>query len=367
MPGQIIKKGPKKYLVRVYLGEVDGKRKYHNKTIHGNKEIARQYVNKIIYERDTGNFIEPSKISLSEYMDTWLDTAVRIRVRERTFRDYAEKVRLYIKPALGNIVLHKLAPEQIQAFYNKLIDEGKSARTVRLTHTILKNALDQAIQWQKINKNPCRFVTLPRQTRQEMKVLTPDQAAAFLQAAAASPWKAFFSLLLASGMRPGEASGLKWSDVDFEKKRVTVNRSLTRPKGGGYKLQEPKTARSRRTIPLPTTVIENLKEHKQNQKVVKLDGFVFAAANGEPVNDRNITNRYFKPLLEEAGLPDLRLYDLRHTCATLLLAAGENPKIVSERLGHASIAITLDTYSHVLPSMQEAAAEKLEGLLFSGK
>lgn len=246
-----------------------------------------------------------------------------------------------------------------------MLDEGKSARTVRLTHTILKNALQQAVKWNKINRNPCDVVELPRQERKEMRCLTPDQAAAFMEAAIYSPWKAFFSLMLASGMRPGEALGLKWSDVDFDKKRVIVSRSLTRKKGGGWELQEPKTNRSRRTIPLPPTVMEDLREHRRLQKVVKINGFVFAADNGEPMNDKNIFRRHFKPLLKEANLPDIRLYDLRHTCATLLLAAGENPKVVSERLGHASITLTLDTYSHVLPDMQQAAAEKLESILFN--
>jgi integrase len=218
-----------------------------------------------------------------------------------------------------------------------------------------------------------------------MKVLTPDQAAAFMKATVLDKWKPFFSLMLSSGVRPGEALGLKWSDVDFVKNRITICRSLTRTEGGGWELQEPKTNRSRRTIPLPAGVIDDLKELKQKQdqeaaerkRVIKwnLKGketaekyndhdFVFASDNGEPMSDKNLFRRHFKPLLKDAKLPDIRLYDLRHTCATLLLAAGENPKIVSERLGHASITLTLDTYSHVLPDMQQAAVEKLEALLF---
>jgi len=368
MAGSIIERGKNKYLVRIYMGlGPNGKRQYHNKTIHGNKKDAEKYRNKVLREKDTQTFVEPTRQFYSEYLDTWLETAVKIRVRERTYRDYSEKVRLYIKPFLGDIRLPDLAPEHIQALYNDMLESGKSARTVRLTHTILKNALTQAVKWGKITRNPAELVEQPRQDRKEMKCLTPDQAAKFMEVAIYSPWKAFFSLLLASGMRPGEALGLKWTDIDFEKKRVTVNRSLTRKKGGGYELQEPKTARSRRTIPLPATVIGDLRDHKQEQKVVKIDGFVFAAENGEPMSDKNLFRRHFKPLLKEAGLPGIRLYDLRHSCATLLLAAGENPKVVSERLGHASITLTLDTYSHVLPDMQEAAAEKLEGLLFNGK
>jgi len=376
MAGQLIERGKNKWLVRVYLGTgPNGKRRYHNKTIHGNKKEAQAYLNKCLREKDTGTFVEPSKEFLSNFMDTWLETIVKLRVQKRTYLDYKNRTELYIKPNLGELKLSQITPEHIQGLYNKMLENGLSPRTVRYTHTILRNALQQAVKWGKLYRNPATLVDLPRQKKKEMKVLSPKQAAIFMEAAVYSPWKAFFSLLLSSGMRPQEALGLKWSDIDFANKRITVNRALVRTKGGGWELAETKTARSRRTIPLPSTVIEDLKEHKAKQAVEKLrakpgkyndQGFVFAASNGEPMSENNLIRRHFKPLLEAASLPDIRLYDLRHTCATLLLAAGENPKIVSERLGHASITLTLDTYSHVLPDMQAAAAEKLEGMLFNG-
>ena len=376
MAGQIIERGKNKYLVRIYLGIESGKRKYHNKTIHGNKKDAEKYLTKALRERDLGTFVEPSKETVAEYMDKWLETVVKARVREKTHRDYGDRIRLYIKPALGELKLHQVTPEKIQELYNKMLDDGLSPRTVRYAHTILRNALQQAIKWGKLYRNPAELVDLPRQKKEEMKTLSPAEAVRFMEVVVYSPWKALFSLLLTSGMRPGEALGLKWNDIDFDNKRVTINRSLTRTRGKKWVLEEPKTARSRRTIPLSLTVMQDLKEHRANQAAQKLknkkknkyndQSFIFAAENGEPMNDNNILKRYFKPLLETAGLPDIRLYDLRHTCATLLLSAGENPKVVSERLGHASITLTLDTYSHVLPNMQEAAAEKLEGILFNG-
>ena len=159
--------------------------------------------------------------------------------------------------------------------------------------------------------------------------------------------KALFSLLLSSGMRPGEALGLRWGDIDFQRGRVQVQRALSK-KGSKWSLEEPKTARSRRSIPLPPSVVKDLKEHRNNQIEEKLKtksyidhDLVFAGKYGEPLDHKNILNRHFKPLPRDAGLPDIRLYDLRHTCATLLLSAGENPKVVSERLGHASIVLTL--------------------------
>jgi integrase len=375
MAGQIIDRGKGIWLVRVYLGEVNGKRKYHNKTIHGNKKDAQAYLNKALREKDTGSFVGQSRETLAAHMDRWLETVIRTRVREVTYRDYTDRTRLYIKPALGDLMLHQVSPEKIQQLYTSMLDAGLSPRSVLYVHSILRSSLKQAVKWGKIYRNPTELVDLPRQKKEEMKTFTPAEAARFMDAVIYSPWKAYFSLLLSSGMRPSEALGLKWPDIDFEGKKVTVNRSLTRPRGAAWVLDETKTSKSRRTIPLPASVMADLKEHKVNQAAAKLKmkmtgyndmGFVFAAENGEPMNSANLLNRHFKPLLKDAGLPDIRLYDLRHTCASLMLAAGINPKVASERLGHSNIVLTLNTYSHVLPDMQEQATEKLEEILFNG-
>ena len=175
-------------------------------------------------------------------------------------------------------------------------------------------------------------------------------------------------------MRPSESLALKWKDIDLNKGRITINRTLSRVTGkNGWTLESPKTEKSRRTIPISPSIVEDLKEHRAGQavEILREEGyknldFVFTANNGEPMSEGNLSRRDFKKVFEKAGLPkNIRFYDLRHTCATLLLAAGENPKIVSERLGHASITLTLDTYSHVLPDMQKTAADKLEEMLFN--
>jgi integrase len=214
------------------------------------------------------------------------------------------------------------------------------------------------------------MVKPPRQVRKEMQALSPEEASRFLAAASKDKWSVLFALALTTGMRPEEYLGLQWKDVDLEKGTLVVQHTLIwRRKGGGWYFSEPKTSRSRRTIPLPTSVSVNLREHKRHQAEQRLrtgpkyqnNDLVFATAEGGPLMPRNLLSRHFKPILKVAGLPKkVRLYDLRHSCATLLLASGENPKVVSERLGHAGIAMTLDVYSHVLPSMQQAAAEKLE-------
>lgn len=348
----------------------DKKRKYHNKTIHGNKKEAQAYLNKVLRERDMGIFSEPSKELFSTYLERWLEIAVKPRVMKRTYEDYRDLVRRYIDPKLGDTKLSQLTPLQIQSFYNDMTAKGLSPRTVRYTHSVLRNALDQAVKWKMLHQNPAQYVDLPRQKKTEMKALSPEQAQRFLEEAVDSRWYAFFSLLLTTGMRPGEALGLKWDDVDYKQGRVSIKRAMTR----GGQLEEPKTAKSRRSIPIPKSVVQDLRNHKKTQAEERLQvkdyndqGLIFASENGGSPHYSNLVNRHFKPLLKKAGLPEtIRLYDLRHTCATLLLSAGENPKIVSERLGHANITLTLDTYSHVLPDMQKAATNKLEEMLFNG-
>jgi integrase len=360
------------YRIAVYLGtDSNGKRKYYYETIHvKNKKQAQEYLTQKLNDLDKGAFIEPANLTVSEYLDKWAETALKPRVRPKTFDSYMLLIDLYIKPNIGAYKLAKLTPLAIQQMYSTMLGNGLAPRTIRYTHAVLKSALKQAIKWQMLRSNPADNVDLPKQTRQEMNVLTPEQAKCFLEACVYNRWGILFELLLVSGMRPGEALGLKWEDVDWKNNRIHVKRALSRTKEG-WRLEEPKTPQSRRTILLPEEVMQDLKEHRRAQAEEKLAsssytdyGLVFACNNGEPLEERNIVNRFFKPLLKEAGLPDIRLYDLRHTCATLLLAAGENPKVVSERLGHAKITQTLGTYSHVLPTMQEEATRKLGEMLF---
>ena len=250
---------------------------------------------------------------------------------------------------------------------------GLSARSVRYIHAVLSSAFKQAVRWHMLARNPCEAVELPRMAQREMQAFSPEEATRFLKAAAEDKHAVLFTFALATGMRSEEYLALRWSDVDLQKGTATVVRTLIWRKGGEWYFGEPKTSRSRRTVPLPASVLRTLTEHKRNQAAQRLKAgadyqnneLVFAMRDGRPILLRTLDRRHFKPTLRRAKLSEsFRLYDLRHSCATLLLAANEHPKVVSERLGHASITLTLDTYSHVLPSMQQAASEKLEGILF---
>ena len=294
---------------------------------------------------------------------------------ERTFGDYSEVLERYVRPKLGKVKLSSLRPLEIQALYSDMLERGLSPRTIRGTHVVLSSALKQAVRWHMLPMNPAQNVELPKRRRREMKTLSPDEVSAFLEAAKQDEHGLIFVFGLATGMRPEEYLALQWKDIDLQKGTATVQRTLCwrRQKGGGWYFGEPKTAQSRRTVPLPASIVRELSHHRARQAEARLKlgekyqnlDLVFATAKGTPLHSENLATRNFRAIRERAGLSLITPYTLRHTCATLLLLAGENPKVVSERLGHSSIVMTLDTYSHVLPSMQQAATDKLEKMLFS--
>ena len=372
--GQVITKGKNNHLVRVFLGtNADGRRRYHNKVIRGTKKEALQYQTSVLSDLDRGTFIEPSKETLNEYLDRWLNTSAAPRLRERTLRDYRSLLARYVRPVLGHKMLPAVMPLDIQDLYTSMLESGLSPRTIRYTHAVLSSALKQAVKWQLLPRNAAEYVDLPRQKRTEMYAMSKDEVASFLATAKEDRWGTLFLLAVTTGMRPGEYMGLQWKDVNLDEGMIHVNKSLVRNKSE-WRFDEPKTAKSRRTVKLAPTVVKSLRAHRSKQAAERLRAgiryqdydLVFATDTGQPLESRNLIKRHFKPVLKQAGLREtIRLYDLRHTCATLLLAAGEHPKIVSEMLGHASNQLTLDTYSHVLPDMQQGAVAKLEDMLFS--
>jgi integrase len=311
-------------------------------------------------------------MKLGEYLDRWLSDSVRDTVKATTFERYEQIVRLHLKPALGRVKLKALTPTHVRGLYREKLEAGSSARTVRYVHTTLHKALKQTVMDGLIPRNVTESVKPPRPSREEMRPLTPEQAKLLLQAAheAGNRLEALYVLAIHTGLRQGELLGLKWDDVDLEDGSLQVRRTLTITKDGPV-FTTPKTAGSRRSVKLTGKATEALKRHLERQlgeidRVGSLwseNGLIFASETGDPLDRRAVTTLKFKPLLKHAGLPEIRFHDLRHTCATLLLTRNVNPKIVSEMLGHASIAITLDTYSHVLPNMRDQAAAAMEEAL----
>lgn len=376
MAGQIIKRGDNVWIVRIFQGRDEtGKRHYLNKTIRGTKKDATKYLTAKLRDKDLGLNIEPASESLNKYLDKWLEDTVKARVRGRTFEDYKALLKRYIRQPLGATKLANLRPADIQRVYRSMQERGLSPRVVRYTHAVLSSALKQAVKWEMLLRNPASVVDLPRLERKEMKAMRAEEINQFLAAVHGKPVLPIFAFALATGMRPQEYLALKWSDVDLKKGTATVCRALVwrHEKGGGWYFSEPKTSRSRRTVPLPASLVKMLAVHKRRQGEKRLrlgaawhdHGLVFPTSIGTPFSIPSFTSDYFKPALVKAELlTTYRLYDLRHTHATMLLSQGVNPKVVAERLGHSTIVLTLDTYSHVLPDMQKDAADRIEELMF---
>jgi len=285
-------------------------------------------------------------------------------------------VKRYVREPIGQVKLSELRPVHIQAVYRSMEERGLSSRTIRYTHAVLSNALSEAVSLEVLFRNPASAVSLPRKVRKEMKAMTSEEVGRFLGAVSETRRAAVFTFALATNMRPQEYLALRWSDIDMQKKSATVRRAIIwrQEKGGGWHFGEPKTSGSRRTIPLPRSMVTALAEHKRRQGEERLKlgpnwqnyDLVFPTSVGTPTNISSLTNKWFKPALVKAELPTtFRLYDLRHTHATMLLADGESPKVVAERLGNSTIVLTLNTYSHVLPDMQARAAERTEKALFA--
>lgn len=248
-----------------------------------------------------------------------------------------------------------------------MIDRKLSARTIRYAHSVLRAAIRQAIRWQLLLADPTQGVQLPGTQRREMSVLTTEQARTFLKAASLSPQACLFAVALTTGMRPSEYLGLCWRDIDWDRGTVSIVRTIHKHEGQ-WIFADTKRVRSRRIVKLQEWVLELLRNLRSmaDEDVVcasEVGDLIFTTVHGEPIREDYLAKRHFKPLLREAGLPNIRLYDLRHTFATLALSLGVPAKVVSEQPGHASAAFTLDIYSHVLPHMQEEAVAKMEAAL----
>jgi len=314
--------------------------------------------------------------TVGEYLDRWL-TDYAANLAPRTYTDYQRVVRTVLVPTFGSLELTALRPQHIQSLYSRLLREGRadgagglSTRSVAIYHQVLHVALHHAVQWQLIPRNPADAVNRPRSTRRELTTVTAAQVSTLLEAADATSIGSLARIAVMTGMRRGELLGLRWADVDLAVGVARVQQTAQRITGRGWVFRPPKTSMSRRAIALSPSTVELLRRHRREQIEARLlagsayqdRDLVFASAIGTPLEPGTIARTWAR-VLDVAGVGHVRWHDLRHAHATLMLAAGIHPKIVSERLGHASVGITLDTYSHVLPGLQAAAALQLDALL----
>jgi integrase len=320
---------------------------------------------------EDGVDLSAEKLTLAQYLDKWLAAAVKPSVKTKTYEGYESTCRVRVVPRIGTKKLAKLTALDLQALYTDLAAAGLSPRSVQHTHRVLHRALAQAVRWRLIPRNPCDGATAPKATRTEMKVLFPEQARAFLVATAEHPAHALYVLAITTGMRAGELLGLQWGDVNLDAGRLAVRRALQQQNGGkGLVFVTPKTARSRRMILLSQRAIDALRAHRDRQVFQRRKAgsawqeqdLVFASATGGPI-DPSWSRQTFYAALKAAGLPRVRFHDLRHTAATLALVQGVHPKVVSDMLGHGTVGLTLDTYSHLLPAMHQEAAAAMDAIL----
>jgi integrase len=332
------------------------------------KEVQEQ-LQVALHEQKLGILATGPQQSVKRYLEHWLEEVHKPTVRISTYQGYRMTLDNHILPSLGHIRLQKLTPQHVQAFYMSKLKEGLAAKTIRNIHGLLHAALENAVRWGLVPRNVCDVVSLPRRTRHEIQPLTQEQARQLLKSARDHALEGLLTLDVTTGMRLGELLALRWQDIDFEHHSLQVRRSMGFVSGQGYVEFEPKTAKGRRKIVLPLFVCEALKQHRTRQIEQRLKigaswrehDLVFCNRYGDFLDPSHLRQRFHR-LLNDAGLPSVRFHDLRHSAATILLSMGVHPKVVQEILGHSQIAMTLDIYSHVLPSLQQEAVDKLDDL-----
>lgn len=355
----------------------DGKRKRIYRTVRGKKSDAEALMATLLSELNTGSYIEPSKLTMTEYLRDWMNSYVRPNLSPTTADSYNINVEKHLIPYVGHILLQQLKPLHIQKLYSDLLSNGRtdgtgglSAKSVLYIHRNLHESLDHAFKMQLVPRNVATLVTLPKAKKYQADVYSPQELQNLLEVAQGTDMELPISLAAGLGLRRGEILGLLWSDVNITDKQITINNNLVQTTNGNIN-KAPKSASSSRTIDLPDGLVPILERHRvlQAEDRHKLgSGYhpgnhVYCQADGSPYCPGYLSKK-FNAFLKKRKLKQIRLHDLRHSHATLMLACGIPAKVASERLGHSNISVTLDLYSHVLDSMQKDAAEKINTGIF---
>jgi len=379
MRGHIVKRYKGSYSIVLNLGidPATGKRKQQWVSVKGTKKEAEKRLADLLHQIDTGTFMKPGKTTLAEYLELWLKDYVWSNLSPRTAEGYESIIRQHLIPKLGNIRLTQLKPEHLQKYYSEQLSNGRwdhkgglGSRSVRHYHMTLHCALQNAVRWGLIHRNPADAVDPPKAKEAAMQTWDESEIRRFLELTKQSAYYPLFYLVLFTGLRRSEVLALRWQDVDFFYCQIYVSRSMHHLKTGEIIFRRPKSAKGSRTIALsPSTleILRILREKRENEaimlgKSVVDEDLVFCHPNGSPLLPGTISHAWDKAV-RRAGLRVIRLHDARHTHASYMLKQGIHPKVVQERLGHSSIQVTLDTYSHVAPGIQEKAAERLDDIL----
>ena len=359
--GSITRRKDGLYMARYTVQTATGAKR---KTLYGKtRQEVSEKLTKAMADRDGGLVYDAGSMTVEEYLNGWLRDSLRGTVRASTVERHEINIRVHIIPVLGRLKLKSLTPANVRGLHREKLDAGLSPATVRKIHSTLHKALAQAVADGLLPRNAAD-VKAPRPAPKEMRPLSEDEARRFLDAASevGDAFEALYVLAITAGLRRGELLALRWDDTDLGRGTLRVGRSLTREKGR-YLVGDTKSKKGRRRVNLTPRTVAALKAHRKRQLEERVRyaglhedrGLIFSTQTGAIVSPENLVKRSFKPLLKRAGLPEIRFHDLRHTCATTLLGRSVHPKLVQELLGHATVAMTLDTYSHYLPSMGDQA------------
>ena len=375
---------------------ISGKRRQHHETVHGNKGEAQVRLSELLTEIARKGYVKtPRDLTVGVYLEGWLKNYVAVNCAPKTIEIYSMIANRYIIPEIGNVKLVDLEPRHLQTLYSRKKAAGLGARTVRYIYSIAYESLQHAVKTGVLYRNVAQATEPPRLEHKTIPTLAPEQLNKFFESIKDEQYYTLFYMLLLTGMRRGEALALTWNHVDLGSTTsgapgyISVSESYGKVGGQGV-TKETKTAAGKRRIALPPSLTSVLKQHKEVQKATRdaLKGaqaksdvekstpaksdteepaiaepdYVYSHPDGSPMDPSTVTHTFAK-ILKHAGLPPMPLHGLRHSHATMLLSAGVHPKVVQERLGHSSIRTTLDTYSHVVAGLQEAAAKRFDDFL----
>jgi len=368
MRGHIRKRG-ESWQITVYMGmRPDGKYRRHFETIHGRKVDAQKRLNELLVSLEKGVYTPPGRLTVAEHLHNWLEGYVRTNCSQRTLDGYQSIVETHLVPALGHIQLKHLHPQAIQSYYGKAC-ERVSARTVHKHHRLLSQALKYAVRQGYLGRNPCDLVDPPSWKPKAMRTLAPGEVEVLFDSMRDSSIYPVTYTAISTGLRQAELLGLRWRDVDLDMLSISVSRVLYKRRGV-CQFKEPKTSHSRRRVAMTPKLALFLREYRtvresiywQLGQVLTLDSLVFGTPDGKPL-DPSMLSHEFAKAAKMAGLEGVRFHDLRHTFASLMLLRGAKPKVISEALGHSSVAFTMDVYSHIIDGMQADAMALLDEVL----
>ena len=323
------------------------------------------------YGLDHGVSIPSGDITVETYLKDWLEGYVKVKCSQRTYDGYGSIIRRHLIPALGHLQLRRLQPEMVEAYYGRAC-ERLSARTVQHHHRILSEALKHAVKKGHLGRNPCSLASAPSPRKRVMRTLTPAEVETMLTQAAGNQFYPVFYTAVSTGLRQAELLGLRWRDVDLDGLSISVSQVLYK-RGGVCTFKEPKTKGSSRRVDMTPKLALFLKQYKaqhevlylERDRILGLDDLVFANDKGKPLDPCTVTHNFAR-IVRRAGLGKVRFHDLRHTFASIMLMKGAPAKVISECLGHASVAFTMDVYSHLLQEMQRDAMSLLDEVLPPG-